>query len=104
MFFSFFNIFFLFLYGLFLTPDLLILCLVIATSGVGAVKDSLLSEDEHWSIAAIKASSSDKTAKKVANIFISLELSSSPNAIANVDAKIIKSNELKSQSFESEEF
>lgn len=48
-----------------------------------------LQKRNHTSTAAIKASSSDKTAKKVANILTSLELSSSPNATANVDAKTI---------------
>ena len=61
-----------------------------ATSGVGSTNVSSPSLLEgQTSTAAIKASSSAKTAKNVANIFISLELSSSPNATANVDAKII---------------
>ena len=87
-----------------MNPFLLILFLVIATSGVGCVNESSSSEDEQSLTASIKANSSDKTAKNVANILISSELSSSPNATANVDAKTIKSNELKTHSLELDEF
>ncbi|MBN9648430.1 hypothetical protein J0L31_15695 [Terrisporobacter glycolicus] len=61
-----------------------------ATSGTGGTKTEVLSSPElHASIDAIKASSSDKTAKNEAKIFISSPDNSSPKAIAKVEANTI---------------
>ena len=62
---------------------------VAATSGIGGTNITSSSLLLQASRPPIKASSSDKTAKKVDNIEISVVDNSSPKAMARVDARTI---------------